>query len=734
MIPQPSRPSQADSDDTIEVGRLVDILMSGKWLILGTTLTAGLLGMAYVQLATPIYQADALIQVEPERNGLLAVEALGMPEESNVEAEIRLFQSRMVLGRAVDERGLEIVVEPKRFALIGGYISRRANPLSDPAEPFLGLEGYAWGGEHVDVPQLMVPEHWRGQPLTLRAEQGGGYTVLDSEGQALVRGEVGVPAVSADGGVQLFVRDLRAHPGTEFSLQRQSRQAAIGGLRGGLSVAEAGRGSAIINLSLEGPDRIAIQQTLDAVANAFVRQNVERRSLEAAQRISFLEDQLPAVRQDLEEAEERFNRFRQDNEAFDLTAEGQSLLGQVVDLEAQLAELELHRSELRQSYASQHPRIIALNDKVRQLREMREEFDSRIRRLPDSQQELLRLKREVDVGTALYTAMLNQAQELRVVRAGTVGNVRVVDEAVSTAYPVSPQKGMVTGASIVLGLILGVFGVFAHRMFHRGIADPSELEDRFGISCYAVVPQSNRFERLRRRAARQKGPPPILARDLPDEPAVESLRSLRTSLHFALMNQQRRVVAITGPSPSIGKTFLSLNLGYLLAQAGRRVIVVDADMRRGHMHEYLDTSRAPGLSDVISGKVRRWREAVHCLNGTELHFMSTGVVPPNPSELLMTAAFDTLLSQLEAEYDLVIVDTVPILAATDGVLVGARAGAVFMVVRAGVNRPAEFEQAIKRMQRDGVTVSGFVLNGLPRTSQQGGYGGYYHYQYSYQPR
>jgi len=724
-------PVKPSSDDHVEVGRVLDILRSGKWLILVASLLAGVLGLLYALLATPVYQADALVQVEPERMGMLGGDTpLGFQEESNVEAEIHLFQSRMVLGRAVEERNLEVVVEPHYFPVIGGFAARQAgNP--GPAQPLLGASRFAWGGEQVEVPQFLVPDELLGHQFTLRAgQEGGSYTLMDDAGQAVLEGVVGSAAGSGDGRIQIFVRSLLARPGTEFLVTRQSRQAAVNALRRDLSVNEAGRGSAILTLSLEGQNPAQTELTLNAVANAFVRQNVERRSQEAEQRIRFLDEQLPEMRRDLEQAEERFNAFRQENEAFDLSAEGDNLLTQVVEVERQLAEMELQRSELAQNYASQHPRMVALNQQVQQLRDLRDELEGRIRQLPDSQQALLRLQREVEVGSEIYTAMLNQAQELRVMHAGAVGNVRIVDEAVAGGAPVSPRQGLVVGAAGTLGLVLGIGGVFVRHLLRRGISDPTELENHFDTSCYAVVPQSKRFDRLQRRAARQGLPPPILARELPDDMAVESLRSLRTSLHFALMHQQRKTVAITGPGPGVGKTFLSVNLAYLLAEAGKRVLVMDADMRRGHMHDQFNVSRDPGLSDIIAGKVR-WQDAMHPVEQTSLSFMSTGTVPPNPSELLMSSTFDTLLEDLEQSFDLVVLDTVPVLAATDGLLVASRAGAVFMTVRAGLNRLPEVEQAMKRFRHDGVGISGFIFNGLPRTSEQGGYGGYYHYQYDY---
>ncbi|MEX0732973.1 MAG: polysaccharide biosynthesis tyrosine autokinase [Aquisalimonadaceae bacterium] len=722
-----------EDDDEIDLGQLVGMLWEGKWITVAVTAAVTALGIVYALLATPIYQADALIQVEKERGIMPSIEALGLSEDSNVEAEIQLLRSRMVIGRAVDERNLVIQAEPLRFPAIGGFIARRPIEGDGPRPAPFGLRSYAWGGERIDVPRLVVPDAWLGEPLTLITLENGRYELRGPDGSAGLTGQAGEVAARSDGAVRIFVRELFARPGTEFTVVRRSHGAAVRGLQSEVQISESGRGSGVLRLSLEGEDHAEVQATLSAIANAYVRQNVERRSQEAEQRIAFLDEQLPEVRRQVEGAEQDFNRYRQENEAFDLSAEGLALLEQTVDVEERLAEITLKRSELSQNYASQHPRMIAITQQEQQLRDIRSQFDSRIQRLPESQQQLLRLQREVEVTTAIYTAMLNQAQELRVVRAGTVGNVRIVDEAATLPQAVKPQRALIAMLSVVLGGMLGLFMVVVRNFLRRGITNPAELENRFGLSCYAVIPQSPQLEKRYRASERSRQPRPILARDLTEDSATESLRSLRTSLHFALMNQKRKVIAITGPSPGVGKTFLSINLAYMLAQAGKRVLVIDADLRRGHMHVYVRLERGAGLSDVIAGEAER-QAVIETLDDIGLAFMSTGTMPPNPSELLMSERFDALLRELEPEYDLIILDTAPVLAATDGVLVSARATAVFMLLRAGAHPAGEIDQALKRLQRDGVAVSGFIMNGMPRNASGASYGGYYHYNYDYAPR
>ncbi|MEX2338669.1 MAG: Wzz/FepE/Etk N-terminal domain-containing protein, partial [Aquisalimonadaceae bacterium] len=408
----------ARGEDEITLAELLGMVWEGRWTIVVATVLVTSVGIAYALLAQPIYQADALIHVESERSIMPGHASLDLLQEANIAAEIRLLRSRMVIERVVNERNMDIRAEPVRFPIIGGYIARRPLENGKLRQPMFGLPLFAWGGEHIEVAHLVVPESWHGERLTLVALDDGRYQLSGPKGRTRHVGKVGELYASEDGSVQALIREVVARPGTRFNVVRRASGDAVRDLQRGVRITDAGRGSGgVLRLSLEGSSPVDVQATLNAITNAYVRQNVERRSQEAEQRIAFLDEQLPQIRRQLESAEERLSHYRRENEALDLSAEGLALLEQTVGVEQRAVEISLKRSELSRNYASQHPRMIALNQQEQQLLERRSGLDSRIQGLPASQQELLRLQREVEVTTALYTAMLNQAQELRVVRA-----------------------------------------------------------------------------------------------------------------------------------------------------------------------------------------------------------------------------------------------------------------------------------------------------------------------------
>lgn len=733
--PQPQPPSGAhDYDDEIDLGELLGVLTEHKWLIGAIAALALAVGVLYALWVQPVYRADALLQVEQPHGSGLGLEELSTltGDEPPAETEIQILRSRYVVGPVVDRLNLDIHAEPRSFPVLGQWAQLRAEGDA-PAPPWFGLEAYGWGGERLRVKQLVVPEALRGEPLTLTALGEGRFRLADPEGRALLAGEVGVPA--GEGGIGIFIAELVARPGTQFLVVKRPWLKAVGGLQERVAVSEQGKGTGIIRVSLEGEDKTEIAQVLDVLTTTYVRQNVERRSAEAAESLTFLEEQLPELKRDLEAAEQALNVFRQQNQSLDLTVETEGLLEQMVEIESQLAELQLKRAALAQNYAAQHPAMQAIVSQRTELRAVQRQLQGRVEDLPDTQQEILRLQREVEVQTALYMGLLNQAQELRVIKAGTVGNARILDQPVVPIEPVKPRKSLIAVLSLFLGLFLGVLLVFLRRALRHTLRSPDEIERALGLSVYAVVPHSRAqpklFETARRRRRRnlpEKRKMAVAALRVPDDPLVESLRSLRTSLHFALLEQDSNVICISSPSPNSGKTTVSTNLAVLLSQMQQRVLLIDADLRRGQIHSYLGRTRAPGLAEVLSGKATVAQARVAVLDD-QLHVLTAGSVPPNPAELLMTSAFDALLAEARQRYDTVLIDTPPILAVTDAGIVGAKAGATFLVAREEHSHLAELEQAVKRLMHNGVRVTGVIYNDHRPRARGGAYGGYYYYDY-----
>lgn len=709
--------SETNSDE-IDLGRLLGTLLDNRWLIIGVTAVFTVLGILYAMLATPVYKADALIQVEQNSGSSLLNDISSMLPDAKPQsaAEIELIKSRMVIGKTVNDLALDISVRQKYFPLVGKGIARLAG--NEPGK--------------IAVSRLDVPASWQDEVLSLEVLPNQQYVVQVGD-TVKFTGSIG--KLENRNGITLLVSDIEAEPGTIFRIQKLNQLTAINGLLDNFSVADKGKDTGVLALSLEGEDPVLTAKILGSISQNYLQQNVERKSEEAGKSLEFLKEQLPNVRSSLNEAENKLNQFRQQNESVDLSLEAKAVLDTTVAVEAQLNELTFKEAEISKLYTREHPAYRALMEKRKTLEQERDKLNKRIGAMPKTQQEILRFTRDVQAGQEVYMQLLNKQQELSINKASTVGNVRIVDNAMIQPSPVKPKKVLIVVLAMILGGIASTSFVILKTLLHKGIESPEQLEE-LGINVYASVPLSE-WQQKKDRALLGKGKKgntrstELLAVGNPADLAIEAIRSLRTSLHFAMMEAKNNVLMISGASPAIGKTFVSANLGAVIAQSGQRVLIVDCDMRKGYAHELMGTQGSDGLSDMLSGQCST-EKSVRKTAVENMDFIPRGQVPPNPSELLMHSRFAEFLKWAGEHYDLVLLDTPPILAVTDAAIISRHAGTSLMVARFEMNTVKEIEVSIRRFEQNGTEIKGIILNAIvKRAASYYGYGNYHHYTYDY---
>ncbi|WP_458527201.1 polysaccharide biosynthesis tyrosine autokinase [Onishia taeanensis] len=724
-------PTTPPADDEIDLGRLFGLLIDHKWWIVGITALFATIGVVYALLATPVYRAETLVQIEdaaPSMNPLSDVTSM-LGSEPPSQAEIEIIHSRMVLGKAVDLLNLELNVAPQRLTLVGDFLARRG--VERPAF----AEGWAsvWAGEGISVSEMPMTDEMRGKVFELEVLDDARYA-LYAEGERIGEGRAGEQSSFAEGAVSLRVAEINAPAGARFDLSRTTRMQAFIGLRSRLTITEKGNETGILNWSLEGSDPASLKRILNTVADIYAAQNVRRQSEEARKSLEFLKGQVPNVRQELREAENSLNRYRSQQESVDVSLETKAVLERLVNLESQINELDFTESEISRRFTPSHPTYSALLEKKAQLERERAKLEERVNAMPETQQEILRLSRDVKVGQEIYVQLRNKVQEMEIAVASTVGNVRILDNAEVLPGTVAPKRPLIVVLATMLGGMLSVGLVLVRGLLRRGVEAPEQLEE-LGLNVYTTVPLSEEQSLLSRRIKRkqdkrgQSVSTDVLARRAPADLSIEALRGLRTSLHFAMLEAGDNRLVITGPSPGIGKSFVSSNLGAVCAQGGQRVLIVDADLRKGHVHTTFGGKSEGGLSELLTGKLEL--DAVLRDTGVEgLSYVSRGMAPPNPSELLMNAAFSDFLAQVSERFDLVIIDTPPVLAVTDPAIVASQCGTTLMVARFQVNPVKEMDIARQRLAASGVMVKGCVLNGMQRKAATSYGYGYYNYAYN----
>jgi capsular exopolysaccharide family len=736
---QMQAPHQKDTEE-FKLSDLLDTLLQYIWIVIGAFVGSILVGVIYVILATPIYRADALIQVEDKKStgvgGLREIaDALGA-NSSPVSGEIEIIRSREVVMSAIDTTHADIIVRPKRFPLIGNWWSRRYEP-GRVAPAMWGLESYAWGGERLELDMFELHPSLYDREFTLKAMTQG-FEVL-SEDAVLAQGVPGkvVEFLIEGRPARLHVARLDARPGVEFTIMRQPKIDVYRTILDELSVSEVAKQSSVIRVSYTSSDVDFAQNLVNAIARAYLTQNVERRSEEADKSLKFLEKQLPEIKQEVVRAEDALNAFRTKTNTVSVEKSTDSLLQQAVASERARLELQLKRDELRQRFRPEHPELRAIEAQLAAMNKESANINEQVNRLPQVQRDLLRLQRDAEVANELYVALLNNAQQLKVAKGGTIGNVRIVDFAVRDLNPVAPRKAAIIAICTLLGLLLGVGAAFAARVLRPTVREVSEVERGTGLVSFASIPESPQQEKLdsskRDRKGREAviaGRSQLLALIQPDDPAVESLRSLRTGLSFATLGAKNNNIVITGATSALGKSFVSANLSVLLALSGKKVLLVEADMRRPQLGTYFGYKVGNGLSDVLVGQ-RELEEVLlrDAAGVVGLDVLPSGVIPPNPGELLLTESFSNLLMGCGTKYDYVLIDSPPLLPVGDTLAIARQAATIFMVVRAEVSTLREVRDAVRKLEASGGEVKGIIFNGVKR--RRVGYGYAYRYYYDY---
>ena len=705
--------NQGTKDDEIDLHQLWGVLSFNKYKIIVSGGMGLLLAVIYLAVASPIYQANALVQVEADKkNQILGdVQSLLGGGATKSDAEINLARSRMVLGKAVEELNTDQVVAYKSIPILIWFGKKDIT-----AENALKLNVFT------------VPVELENVPVTLRYHGNKKYTLTIPENrngsEKSIEGEFGKLLTLQ--GLLLNITAIDAEKGQEFTLIKQSQLTAIEEIKTNLSVGDVGKDTGILAFNYTGVDKDKIKAILNSVIKSYENQDKEYGILSAGRSLEFIEKQLPVTKDSLKDAEDKLNEFRHKNATLDLSLEAQSVVQNLTKIESELTSIDTKEAEVSELFTKEHPNYQALIEKKKVLQKAKEELVKRISAMPQLQQDVIRLTREVEIQQQVYMQLLNKQQEFSILKASNAGRVRIVDAAMTLEEPIKPKKPLIMLLlTVALASLTSLYYVIT-SLFNRGI-NSTDAFDNFGVDVLASIPlslvQKNKdglfVKTSKKKNARTDF---LLAQNLPTDPAVEAIRALRTSLYFTLMEARNNVLMISGATSGVGKCFVSINLAVLMAQSAKKVLLVDSDMRKGYVHEMLHQSIGSGLSDALSGSMSLG-EVIRTTEIEGLDFVSRGSVPANPAELLMKADLRVLLEEVSGQYDYVILDAPPIMAVTDAAILGQQAGTTLIVARYGLTTEHDIENCIVRFANSNVVVKGAILNGVEKTANN-----YYAYE------
>ncbi|WP_409246365.1 polysaccharide biosynthesis tyrosine autokinase, partial [Acinetobacter baumannii] len=716
-----------NTEDTIDLKELFFSLIAQWKLIALCVILSVVCALLYLRVTPDTYSVDALVQVEDSKGASAAL--LGdlsqmIEQKSPAQAEIEILKSRLVLGSVIKDLHLNIQVSSTENTLTHRLLSDADYKTEYTTKSVIFKDGL----KSFDIRQFEIPAYYLDKNLLLDFDkQSLRLTDPVTEEVILTVPLNQVNHVAGPHGlwkVAIFTKDQFD---ATYNIKSLSLPIAVNAISANYAVAERGKLTGVLGLNYQGQDKEHITKVLNAILATYSAQNIERRSAESAQTLKFLDEQLPDLKKQLDDAERQFNKFRQQYNTVDVTKESELYLTQSITLETKKAELEQKQAEMAAKYTAEHPAMREINGQLAAINKQIGELNSTLKQLPDVQRQYLQLYREVEVKTQLYTALLNSYQQLRIAKAGEIGNVRIVDTAVEPVEPIKPKKLLVLILSVFVGGFIGALIALLRNMLRTGIKDSGQIENEMDLPVYATVPRSP-IQESRIKILKKKKSIPILAVKNSDDIAIESLRSIRTAIHFALANAKNNIIMIAGPSPEVGKSFISTNLATIFAQGNKRVLLIDADMRRGYMHKYFDVDVKPGLSELLSGQADL-QKVLHKTQVANLDVITRGKSPTNPSEILSSNQFKELLEQLQSQYDHIIIDTPPVLAVTDGIIISQYTGVNLIVARYAKSQMKELELTVNRFEQAGVKVNGFILNDIQRASAGYGYG--YNYAYAY---
>ncbi|MEX9938856.1 polysaccharide biosynthesis tyrosine autokinase [Providencia rettgeri] len=689
-----TKTSSAASDE-IDLLALFKVLKSSYLKIGFFTLFFIVIGAAYSFLATPIYQANATLQYDKmSQVSLLDQMSDVMPfanSNSQADSEIEVIKSRMVLGKTVADLNLDTHTAP------AGFFDR------------------LWGDKaSVAISLYSLPEHLIGEPAIV-TYLGENRYALHIDNQTF-EGKVGELLKQDE--ISLLVSSINAEVGQEFTLSKDARYSTIENLRNTLTIAEVGKGTGIISLAIKGADKTENVQILNSIIQNYVDQNTERKKEVTNNTLQFLDEYLPKVKTKLDNYENQLNAFRKKNESIDLSLEAKSALDSALQVEEKLNELTFKEVEIQQLYTRNHPAYQSLLDKRQQLLREKEKISKNIQKLPNTQQQIVRLTRDVESEQAIYNQLVAKQQELSVLNSGITADVRIIDSAESQPNAVAPKKALIMVLATILGFIVGCAYVIAREFFNNKIKGTEDI-DALGVNVYATIPFSTHEKKLI--AAGNQRP---LALENPADTAVEAIRSLRTSVYFSVMNQGNNLVMISSASPGVGKSFVTSNMAVVLANAGKKVLLIDTDLRKGRIHKAFGLSNKAGLSEYLAQQDIT-QPTIHSGVIENLDVICRGKNVTHSSELLMGERFKHLLDTVKGQYDIVVIDTAPILAITDSAIIGKYVGTSLLIAYYGVNTVKDIELSLKRFKQNDIEITGVILNGIDAKSDD------YNYVYEY---
>lgn len=710
----------------IDIHQLLAEVISAKWLIAATVVVFFVLGSLYAIATKPKYQTSALIQMNQKNNSISSLSSLAslvgnmssvQEQASPAMIESTLLQSRYILAPVIKALNLDIAASQHHFPILGHFAAKTPGAIV--------------------VKTLEVPPSLLQERLKVIKDSSTTYSVYGLDGNLLVKGTLGKLNTSKQApDFKINITQLKGKNGTRYNLEKLRLEYALLAMKNAFSVNTnnptnmPSTDTGVLNLTFTSKSPTAAVTTLNTILTTAYNLGIKQQSLEAEHIITFLNKQIPQVKKQLQTAENALSSYQTKSGNFGVSIQSQVLLQQIVSVNQQLEQLKLKRTELLQLYTANHPYVQTINKKIDVVQNEMDGLKARVRNLPEADKTAVTLVRDVKTKNQLYLLLLGKLQQMQVLKAGVISNMKILDTAYTPPKELPVHRGLILIVSLILGFLVGLSAVITKVLFRNGVQDPDIIEENFGVSVNAIIPHSKNQEKISQainKAVIKK--PRILAQEVADDMSIEAIRSLRTNLQISMMERSSNIICVSGLTPGIGKSFVSLNLAYTLAKTSKDILLIDIDIRKGKIHRSFGIDPAPGITDYLKKEVKLHDAIIHNYTGlSNLHFIPRGSIHKNPAELLQSENMKNLLEELKKEYSTIIIDTPPILAVSDPIHIMKEADINLLLLSAGQHTMREINQAFNLLKVNDIKVDGAIFNFAKNTTARS----YYYYTgYSY---
>ena len=741
--------------DKIDIDKLVKMFRKNLWIILLIFIATNLTAYLTLRWTKDIYQSSSELKLDIKQDATaLGIKQIVEDQSRNIVAgEIEQMRSKLFFSRVLDSLDLWV-----SYYSIGNI-----------------LEFEMYRGSPFHIEHALTDERYMDQPIYFDFLENNRYKIQVGESGEEKEAPLGEP-ITLSGGTVTASLAGSAQPDFEnhFFFTINSRARLVDFLSANLKIEPINFDANTIRVSLQDFNPLKVFTVVNKIDSVYLHYSNEQKNRANKQKIEWLNKELTQVEIKMQNFENYFENFTLKNKSSNVDSDLKKTIFMINKLDSQrfelskkLTELDLLTEDLTNGRLSasrsslpdyinkeigevekivQDQKRLTLSYKdntyayqkkenelssakthlftqVRELKknwmnslvelnEKKDKLEKQFATMPEKGTQYTKNQRFYKLYEEFYLSMMQAKAEFEIAQAGSTPDFKILSSATLSAMPVAPNRLMIMGIGFVAGVVLNFFFIGLVYMINNKVTGLHEIESGTHVPILGVIPEM-----------KNKSTSPFYIVDNPRSVVSEAIRTLRTNLDFFTSANTKKVIVISSTVSGEGKSFLAMNLGGILALSKKKVILLDLDMRKAKANAYANSDPSKGISSILIHR----NTVDECLIKTSVEgfdFIPSGVHPPNPSELLLNGEFESLLGQLRATYDYIVIDTPPVGLVTDGIMAMKRADLSIYVVRANYSRKVFLKNIERIVSINKLTNVAVVLNALPSSGKTYGYGYY----------